>query len=207
MYLININKKETDEQAKKGDVKMIEASINYTSGHDINFNDTMRSYIKHHAKEIGDGVYVIKAVRPFSVDIKEGTTTLSISTTGCYRNVCMTFDLVTHTITVRACIHELVAILGMNNYTGDVIVNHKDNDNLNNKISNLELLTQSENMIHAAIIKRIFKALGFTSKGRIKLDKSISYHDIDSWLISNIGKNNLEYQQRLKDWYISYLNK
>jgi len=49
----------------------------------------------------------------------------------------------------RFLIQRLVAISFIKNRHNKPIVNHKDNNPSNNKISNLEWATQSENMLHA----------------------------------------------------------
>lgn len=46
-------------------------------------------------------------------------------------------------------IHRLVCETFLNNWNSDLQVNHKDGNKANNCLSNLEMVTQSENQIHA----------------------------------------------------------
>lgn len=49
----------------------------------------------------------------------------------------------------RFCVHRIVAATFIPNLDGKPCVNHKDNNGLNNSVSNLEWCTHSENMLHA----------------------------------------------------------
>ncbi len=61
-------------------------------------------------------------------------------------------------ITTRFCVHQLVALAFIENPCSKPYVNHKDNNGLNNHVSNLEWCTHSENMLHAQKQGRLFES-------------------------------------------------
>lgn len=66
-------------------------------------------------------------------------------------------------------VHRLIALLFLDNYDNNKIVNHKDCNKLNNNCKNLEVITQKENIHHALenkLIKhRVKKVDKFTING------------------------------------------
>jgi len=46
-------------------------------------------------------------------------------------------------------LHRVIAMIYLDNYNINLTVNHKDGNKLNNDISNLEMATISENIIHS----------------------------------------------------------
>lgn len=71
----------------------------------------------------------------------------------------------------NALLHRLVAQNFIENTDGKPCVNHKDGDKKNNHVSNLEWVTYSENMIHAAEHGLINpkKALNYNQMEKIRL--------------------------------------
>lgn len=55
-------------------------------------------------------------------------------------------------------VHKLVAMAFLSNPNSKPHVNHKDSDRRNNRVSNLEWCTRSENMMHASINGRLKKS-------------------------------------------------
>jgi len=61
-------------------------------------------------------------------------------------------------IVTRFQVHRLVAEYFIDKQDGKTIINHIDNNGLNNKVENLEWCTHSENMMHAQKQGRLFKS-------------------------------------------------
>ena len=68
-------------------------------------------------------------------------------------------------------VHRLIAKTFIPNKENKSCVNHKDGNKSNNKISNLEWCTRSENSIHAYSTGLIIKRKGTRNKSRIGITK------------------------------------
>ena len=69
-------------------------------------------------------------------------------------------------------IHRLVAMAFLNDYSDKLDVNHKDGNKLNNKLTNLEMCTHSENIRHA-YTTGLMKAASGEKSGRSKLTRQM----------------------------------
>lgn len=65
---------------------------------------------------------------------------------GCYN---MRYAEIQASKTVRLRLHRTVAMVFLDTFTPDCVVNHKDGDTHNNVLSNLECITQAANVMHA----------------------------------------------------------
>jgi len=75
-------------------------------------------------------------------------------------------------------VHRLVAKAFLQNYTEDLQVDHKDNDKTNNNLSNLRMVTNSDNS------RNVLKSVG-VHKSFDK--KSGTYHYVAQW-VDDTGK-------------------
>lgn len=46
-------------------------------------------------------------------------------------------------------LHRLIALFHLDTFSNDLQINHKDGNKINNKVDNLEMVTASQNSIHA----------------------------------------------------------
>lgn len=202
---MNIRENEQAVENKDIDKELLEVCKCGKCGRNKDFNRLMRDYILRHSKQVGQGIFEVEALRPFRVDINRGTTTLKPARANGYCVVCMNIKLYKHSVTVVMYRHELIALLGFTGYRykdGDV-VNHKDNGR-NDAISNLEILTNRQNIQHGAIINNLYRALGFTG-GRPVLKQGLSYFDIPKELLMKHKKDT--YSKDLINWYIEHISK
>lgn len=77
--------------------------------------------------------------------------------------------------TKRFQVHRLVAEHFIDNPYNKPFINHIDNNGLNNKVSNLEWVTHSENMLHAQKQGRLFQSqsLGGKTGSKTNLNKML----------------------------------
>lgn len=93
--------------------------------------------------------------------------------------------------TVRFLVHRLVAQEFLPNPLNLPFVNHIDNNGLNNKVTNLEWVTHSENMLHAQKQGRLFAAQSKGGKKGAKTNRDKMFEKfkrventfIGSWLV------------------------
>ena len=77
-------------------------------------------------------------------------------------------------------VHRLVAMVFIENYSNNLQVNHMDGDRQNNSVSNLECITQNENLRHSSERRRVS---GNISKLKIlKLYKDNKFESIDDFM-------------------------
>lgn len=73
-------------------------------------------------------------------------------------------------------LHRVIAMMYLSNFKKELTVNHKDGNKLNNDISNLEMMTNQENMRHAfRVLGR--KNLHITRNEKGQWQKNNSFYD------------------------------
>ena len=89
--------------------------------------------------------------------------------------------------TKRFQVHRLVATHFIDNPTNKPFVNHIDNDGLNNKVTNLEWVTHSENMIHAQKQGRLFHAQSAGGKAGSHTNRLTMLSKVDQMIGKDYG--------------------
>lgn len=114
-------------------------------------------------------------------------------------------------------LHRIVAFLYIQGYKKELVVDHIDNNSLNNNISNLQYLTHTANIAKQCgketIVVNIYnnKQLRFASKTDFFKHFSITASSL-SYMINRFRELNMnltsflkQYREELEDTYINYL--
>lgn len=186
--------------------ELVDACLRQEAGKDVDMNLVVGQYIKSKLYAFSyDDIIVIDANKVIKIDPADYNNNKDVGhiEKNGYTSMMSTFKFKGFTVGVRYRIHEIIALQKYGPYSKMFVVNHIDCCRLNSTYTNIEVITQEENQLHATICNVILKKHGWSS-----LPVGVAYKDIPSrFKIGVYNRNKKQYKEDLVTWYECYRNK